>query len=391
MTCSTEQKLTPEARILLLCARTRLTPTQTACIAELSGEVSDWDSLVAKTVPHRFAALTLHHIKPFLKRAGAERALRLLKKHALEQTACYLRLSAAQKKLNDLVLAKTDIPHVFMKGVGLAEQLYPVPSQRVCRDIDVWVHPDAMADLWKRLEKTGYTRLAKPDQTHRIPVRHAARLLPTVDVISPNGVLIEFHMRYDQSGLTIDPIEMHARAELLETSIGSFRVPQFEDHFMYICQHHTRHLWSRLRWLVDLDAFEQSKRFNKTAILKQAEKTPLMPTVEACLELSESLSSPACLTASCRTIPATNLKAWILRCTMDGPDAAHEAQISRKSPDFPFRWQYGWGHRVQLNLKKLEPTHGDYLAMPLQRRHWWRYYFTRPFRLLHSTLMRDGS
>lgn len=387
----TKQSLRPEDWIVLLCARTRLNAEQAAALLYWAGEIWDWARLIDKAGPHRMAALILHHLRSQLGSNLPEPVRHSLHSLAIREVALYLRIASTQRKLINQVLEPSGVRHVFVKGVGLVEQYYPVSGVRPCRDIDVWIDPEEIGNIWNRMQALGYRRLEKPDQTHRIPAHDAAYLLPTIDVISPDGVLVEIHARYDHSGLTIDPDAIYRRSQLIETTLGAIRVPSIEDHFIYICQHHTRHLWSRLRWLVDLDAFENSPQFDRNAIRDRVETTDLKRTVEACLVLTDCLADPNSLIRDCQSEEATELKEWILKAAVEGPAAVNTVRESGGSPDFALPWQYTWKYRVQIMLEKLKPTQADYLAFPVPPRYWYIYYLLRPFRLIGSFLWQTVS
>ena len=348
--------------------------------------MSDWDRLVDKAGPHRTGAILLYHLRQHLGNLLPASVERSLKSLAMNQGVLYLKIASAQKKLLEDVLEPAGATHVFIKGVGLVEQYYPETGSRPCRDIDVWIDPTEIGELWARMHALGYRRLEKPDRTHLIPAGDAAYLLPTVDVISPDGVLIEIHTRYDHSGLTVDTDRIYRDSQLVNTSLGNIRIPSIEDHFIYICQHHTRHLWARLRWLVDLDAFESAPVFSREAVRSRAAKTDAAPTVEVCLELADCLADPDRMLEDCDSRQATELKDWILKAAVEGPEAINAARSMKGSPDFALNWQYSWKHLVQVNLQKLKPTQADYLTIPAAAEHWWIYYLIRPFRLAGRVL-----
>jgi len=376
----------PEDCVVLICARTRLNSAQVSALEYWGGQIEDWAKLVEKVGPHRMAALILHHLRRNLAATLPESARYSLHSLAMSEVALYLRIASTQKKLINQVLKPSGVRHVFIKGVGLAEQYYPMSGVRPCRDIDVWIDPNEIGNIWERMQALGYRRLEKPDQTHRIPAHDAARLLPTIDVISSDGAIVEIHSRYDHSGLTFDPNAIYERSQLIETTLGTIRVPSLEDHFIYICQHHTRHLWSRLRWLVDLDAFERSPEFDREAVRCRLAGTDLAPTVEACFALTDCLAKPDRLHEDCGSNEAAELKHWIVKAAIEGPDAVNNARNLIGSPDFALPWQYSWKHLVKVKLQQLKPTQADYLAIPAAAEHWWIYYLIRPFRLAGRVL-----
>ena len=376
--------LAPEDRILLLCARIRLDENHKESLRSNVLKIKDWSGLLAKTGPHRLASMTLSHLKECLGPAMPLGVEEPLKRQALLQVLGYLKIAAAQQRLNERVLADVDVPHLFFKGIGLAEEYYPFPGRRPCRDIDIWIDPEGIGEVWSRLAAMGYRRVEKADRTHEIPAHHAAHLLPTIDVLSPDGVLIEIHTRLDHSGLTINAEKFYKQSKLISTAIGALRVPCLEDHYAYICQHHTRHLWARLRWLVDLDAFEKHPHFDRRSVRKFAAGKALADTVAACFDLYDGLNDPELLEKPCASMEGSELKRSVLTASVSGPDQTNQAARDRKTPDFALPWQYSWWYVLRVKLRVLKPTQADYLSWPLDRKHWWLHYLMRPIRKLRS-------
>ena len=373
--------LTPEQKLLLLCSRVSLSERQVDWVRQTASAITDWQAFCASTVPHRLAALVNSHLKSHCAELLPENAKAALQKYSMQQAMGYLKIAAAQKRLNQEIMQPSEVRHVFFKGIGLAEEYYPTAGHRPCRDIDLWIDPEGMAEVWARMEAAGYRRLEKPDGAHRIPVHHAAFLLPTIDVLTPDGTLVEIHMKFDHSGLTLNADEIYRRSVMTRGALGAFRVPDIEDHFIYVCLHHTRHLWARLRWLVDLDAFEKHPRFDRERVRERMENSCVEKTVNACFDLYDQLAEPHETMASTKWSAGEDLLYWVHSAAVHGPDELNEAARDRRVPDFALRWQYSRWYGLRVRLQRLKPTQADYLAAPLDRDQWWRYYLSRPFRL----------
>ena len=366
---------------MLLCSCVSMSEEQAGLVRETASSITDWLAFCHSTVPHRLSALAYAHLKTHFSDKLPETARGTLHRYATSQAMAYLKIVAAQKRLNEEIMQPSKVPHVFFKGVGLSEEYYPTPSHRPCRDIDLWVKPEGMGEVWERMKNAGYRRLEKPDGSHQIPAHHAAFLLPTIDVLAPDGTLVEVHMKFDHSGLTLNANEIYRRSVVIDGLLGLLRVPSLEDHYIYICQHHTRHLWARLRWLVDLDAFEKCPRFSRDRVRAQVKKSGLERTVHACFDLYDSLIGTDKESSSPKSSAGQDLQYWVYSAIVDGPDELNEAARDRSVPDFALSWQYSWWYAFRVRLQRIKPTQADYLAVPRNPEQWWRYYFARPLRL----------
>jgi hypothetical protein len=82
-----------------------------------------------------------------------------LNRHVAEATARYLIL---RRELGRLLMSFADdgIPVIPLKGLALAETLYPDPILRPSSDLDLLVHPETVLDVDTLLQGLGYRRLA---------------------------------------------------------------------------------------------------------------------------------------------------------------------------------------------------------------------------------------
>ncbi|MCA1806782.1 MAG: nucleotidyltransferase family protein, partial [Actinobacteria bacterium] len=69
-------------------------------------------------------------------------------------------------------------------------------------------------------------------------------------------------------------------------------------HATFIAYHHTKHVWSKLNWLADLDAVFRHPDVDRAAVLAYAKSLRLEATVSAALELHHLAATgqhPSCL------------------------------------------------------------------------------------------------
>ncbi|GGX80289.1 hypothetical protein GCM10007160_04740 [Litchfieldella qijiaojingensis] len=304
-----------------------------------------------------------------------------------------LHVAAAHRKLIDDLLKPLDVPHLFFKGHSLAARYYDDPAMRFCRDIDVLVSHDHIVELLEVAYAIGYTPHDPVELTmDRVSLDFVARAQPVITLRSPQGVLIEFHQRIDKTGSIYEPSELLANAETLILSDNNkVSVMPTAELFVYVCMHHTRHQWTRLHWLVDLDAIQRHPSFDWNAVYACASRRNLTATVEASQELYMALATPdflSCqLSANGKEILGTCLNA--LQGDLDlGTELA--LRKKRAAPDFAFAWQASTAHllrwRVQGWIKRWQPNYKDYHSWPLPLQWQWLYFFIRPFRELFKRL-----
>ena len=355
-------------------------------VAELCGAIRDWDALVNNAQQHFIAGLVFNHLKtPAGERIPVE-ALKKLKKYSLMQAGQYLRITAAQRDLSENILRRFDIAHIFVKGSALAAEYYIQPAMRPARDVDVLIPRSEILRFWEIAQSLGYRRLPKPDSSEQIPVKEAVWFFPVIDLVAPTGTIIEVHSALDKSEKIFDTNAVIDRANSLATDAGEISVADIHDHFLFVCLHHSRHLFSHLHWLTDLDAIMTHHRFSLDEALSRAKETNILSTVEACIDLRNACAITPVSLDSCKTRGGRELMSWCLKSLREGVNAERATRQSRKSPDFALDWQFGIKHRLQILGGRLKPTFADYQQFPLPRRWWWIYYLIRPLRLTKELL-----
>lgn len=144
----------------------------------------------------------------------AEQASRLALRHVQQERA----IVALHRSFKD-----RKVPHVFLKGPVLNDQLFPGELLRQSVDLDILVDT---ADL----ETVN-------DCLQRVPIdlHWKSALVETLFTDREN---------FWKDGLAYQPF--HGE---------SVPIPQSTLNALYLCFHGARHGWSRLRWLVDIDLF----------------------------------------------------------------------------------------------------------------------------------------
>lgn len=389
-------QLDPCLRLLLLLARLHLSEEQSRAALALCEGIDDWEVFTRRAQERFILPLVYRHLRRLAPPSLPEEQLELMKLHSLNVLQHNLNVTAALRDLVKELLHPLELQHVFFKGPTLAGRYYDEPAMRFCQDIDVLIPHERMAELLGAALKSGYTPLdpeALSDDSTSLAF--VARVQKVVTLVSPRRVAIEFHQRIDNIGSIYDSRQVLALAEPMRMANNYFSVMPTAELFVYICWHHTKHYWSHLHWLVDLDAIQRHPTFDLDAVLACAERRNLRATVEASLELFNALATPGlwreeALSEHGREMLAMSLKA------MQGDHQVELAMRRQKvTPDFSFSWQARPAQSLRWKLlgwtRLFRPSYADYQSWPLPPAWQWLYRVTRPFRESYVRLTSGGS
>ncbi len=153
-----------------------------------------------------------------------------------EITARNLWLKQEQER-SLAVLRDAGIRAHAVKGVGLAERLYPDLTWREVTDIDLLVDGADAGAAFERLRSAGL------EPNHPWNAAALARqllrplsLAPELVFTAPSGLLVELH--WDWPGRPLPPTDLWE---------------QPEHYLVYLCRHAGNHFWSRLKWSCDIE------------------------------------------------------------------------------------------------------------------------------------------
>lgn len=196
---------------------------ETVTSADLdSMTAEDWDALVAAATEHRCGPYLANILQG---RANVEvpPTFENIRRRSLYRS---LRIGAECTHIHT-ILAKTGIPHLFLKGVPLAFRDYPSAWMRPMRDIDVIVPENRLDEAYENLVQAGGTI----DQFAHKPVQIAqgGKHLPPIH--SPNQVLpLEIHYRVIAPDIPLSPaalqtIEREMWVSPDTVSVGGVQLP----------------------------------------------------------------------------------------------------------------------------------------------------------------------
>lgn len=202
-------------------------------LASLSSE--DWCYILDRSREHRLLPLLYHGLEQADALTAAPAEVKSVLHNARHRHT--LRALTAQRTILQLhrLLKSAQIGHVFLKGSYLAQFVYPHPSLRPMRDIDVVISPGQIEYAYKLLVDAGYRGPAFGNDFIDAYIQQAKHLPP---MRTPDGAfLVELHMHVDQPGgilAGMDPF-----AHITHRSLGTDAVPfmGLTDLVVHLCVH----------------------------------------------------------------------------------------------------------------------------------------------------------
>jgi hypothetical protein len=369
------------ARLLVLLAKTTITPAQLDAARRLANEVLDWHEFTQLAAAKFIATYAYRHLSRIPDALPAS-ALEPLRKLAYGFALASLRTTAALVTFHRRCIAEGRVSYVYLKGPTLAAQYSQDPGARFCRDIDVLIAQRDFKLVLSRASASGYAVFIDFGQKARAMCKRdldfLANCADVVTIVSEDGVIIELHRRLDKQSVDFDLVAAFATAEEVELSGLKIRTLAKPLHFTYVCYHHSRHFWSKLHWLADLDTMAQAPHFDADAVRELADRIGIRPTIEGALQLAQIISSPSL--CDCEIDQHCLGGQFLLAClfNLDG-DLELEQSLRKGMPfgDFASSWQIDMKHydRFAWNSwrSRLRPTTTQFLRLRLPRPLHWLY------------------
>ena len=382
-------------RLQILLAKVRLSRSEAAQASARAGQVASWPAFLSVGRRNFSVPLMRHHLASLRADIPGETWDEM--QQQANQTAFYnMRMGAAQKRFRDLCLTPNGIEGIFFKGVNLAIRFYGAAGLRPCRDIDVLVPRAAMKDVLRASVDAGYVPVSPEAQPIEVrserDVNAILRFGESITLVTPEGVVIDLQDRLDKHSGIFSGFGVFDKSVPNTVAGETFQTLPTAFLFNYLCHHHTRHTWSRLHWLSDLDAICTSDHFDEAETLALAEELGQPGTVRASLELHQLMSTDT------RWDDSPELergKTFLKLCILNLPgDLALEKRLSMQmiGGEFMYRWQArpdliararrGWWRSI------LHPPVSHYARMPLPGPLQWLYIYPRLADLVHRTLQR---
>ena len=236
-----------EIKLIIACARTKLTSEIRACITELASRIENWQKLIYLASFHRVVVLLYQSLKNVCPDSVPPETFNQLKKIYTDNAVKNLSLSI--KLLNIINLFKqNNIQVIPFKGPVIAEKAYGDLNLRSFTDLDILIKRKDIAPAKKLLIENGF----KAEIT--LSTVHEQKYLKHENSFSfydKNNLSIDLHWEITGRYL-LNPIYFETFEKRLETaSLLGKKIVSIPDDVMlvYLCIHGTSHCWDRFEWL----------------------------------------------------------------------------------------------------------------------------------------------
>ncbi|MBF0549395.1 MAG: nucleotidyltransferase family protein [Deltaproteobacteria bacterium] len=247
-----------EMHLLLACCRFSPSDREIETIKDLCRKVVNWKRFLDLVKRHRVHPVVYRNVDRYTREYVPGPVVQALKARFQANLLATLRLSAELTRVSQL-LEKSGIPMLCLKGPVLALRLFGDVAWRHYRDLDLLINAVDLDQADKILLAQGYIQSShgvklselRPSQRNYVlthikdfEYRHQER-----------QTTIELHwnpfinMTSEQAADTRRFFESGLVHPLWGTSIRSL---SDVDTMLYLCEHGTRHAFSRLKWLVDI-------------------------------------------------------------------------------------------------------------------------------------------
>ena len=283
------------ARLLLLTSRPDLSGPQLEEAEALASRITNWPIFI-DIATRKFSVTYAHKALSRIRRDAIPEQYREKMRNAARMTGLRtLKVAAAQVSFHKSCIQPNEAQHAYVKGPALSLQHGRNFTERNCRDIDILIASHSFENVALAAWKNGYRVALSIDPAKFAKsardVKFLARFTDEVKIFSDDDIVIELHRRLDKRSKVFNTKEALANVETVELSGVRMNTLSPPLHFVYICYHHARHMWSHLHWLADLDLMI-SAGCSREESLEFAHQKGIKPTVEAAFAFHELISRP---------------------------------------------------------------------------------------------------
>lgn len=241
-----------ENQFLIACSKTNLSPKQIELVADLMTNNLDWNYIILVSVRNGiFPLISWNLLNLFSSLMSSEINLQIEQLYKINVNKNLLLTQNLIKIAK--VLKKGNIDILPFKGPTLAIRAYNNLALRYYYDLDILVKPKDFDRAVLILSENGYNPASETSWLKR------KKLFLTHEkdvVLSGNNgdVQVELHWKLSGSHFSM-PLEINQiwnRLETLHLGGIELNVLPFEDLFIYLCLHGSRHEWERFSWICDL-------------------------------------------------------------------------------------------------------------------------------------------
>jgi hypothetical protein len=387
-----------ERNLLFLLSREFLNDEQREAASELTSRQLDWERLTGLA----FRKLSLPFVHDNLVTLSSFDAIPPAIRSRISdyRMVCVrqtLRGNAALHRFQESCLDDAGARHFYAKGPSLAAKYFEDPTRRMFRDVDVVVEGEAFRATIVRAMEEGFEAFGFADRScpinSRPDIEAATKYLRSVVMIHPSdGIAIEVSKDLDK-GIGLFPNALIFK-DLASFDFQGRKLPTLstEIHLCYVCYHSSRHTWSRLHWIADLDAIVRHESFSREKTRALAKDLGMLPLLDACLELNAAFASPKALEDLSATPRGAAELIELSVANLEGDLDLEKSLSNPHGPGgLPMPDLFDRRTKARLWLKSIDerirPDFVQYYNYPLPRSLQWIYYISRPVRAVRRRLL----
>ena len=264
-------KINNENKLLILCARTRLTSPIKHEITQMIRNGLNWDYLMKMSSRHKLDSITYSNLNSIdsdyidLKVMGK---LKVLYNSNIRKNLLYLGELFTILE----ILKSENICAIPYKGPVLATTAYGNLGLREFVDIDIFVSKKDIIKTRQVLLSNGYeiNKQLKgfKEKIYINTQRDYQFYNPT------NKTNIEIHWNFIGMSFTypLDRFSNPKNLKYIKINNRNVLSPTSEDMLLILCIHASGHLWERLSWICDISEFIQSEDINWKCLIGECEE-----------------------------------------------------------------------------------------------------------------------
>lgn len=260
-----------EDKILLLCARTRITHKIKLNIKNLLHNDLDWDYLTQRASQHKLLPLLYWNLKEF-------------KINIPENIFNSLKLNFNRNAQNNLLMLgvllnlvnsfeKQNVDVIPYKGPLLAISAYKNLVLRQFDDLDIFIKESNFVKVKETLISNGYMPQFDLNGFKETRFIKSQREYKFYNSETEINLEIQWKLQGVSFSLSDDLyLENPENIEILEINNKRISSISHDDLLLVLCIHASGHYWDRLSWICDVSELIQSCHMNWDYILKKADK-----------------------------------------------------------------------------------------------------------------------
>lgn len=243
----------PEKRLLIACARTRMTSSVADQIREIASRPLRWEYLLAVAAENSILPLLAIHLPILLSDRLTPEQVAQLKAAARAAGIRSLQLSAELLRVLGALEAR-DVFALPYKGPVVAMQAYGDLALREFEDLDIVVRQRDMPCANKVLLALNY----QPRSPWLFD--SAARVPGEYKYVDPaQRVIVELHTERTLRHFPVTPNLEEISKQAIQLPVGGHEIRTFgpEDTLVLLSVHGSKDFWERISWITDVSEFTQ--------------------------------------------------------------------------------------------------------------------------------------